>query len=73
MTILGGGGITRELLALLAPFGVHATVVRKETEPVEGADRTVPSAELHSVLPQAQVVFVALALTPETERHHLGA
>jgi phosphoglycerate dehydrogenase-like enzyme len=67
VTILGGGGITGELLALLAPFGVHATVLRKGTQPVEGADRTVPSGELHSVLPQAQVVFVALALTPETE------
>jgi phosphoglycerate dehydrogenase-like enzyme len=67
VTILGGGGITSELLALLAPFGVHATVLRKGTDPVVGAARTVPSAELHSVLPQAQVVFVALALTPETE------
>jgi phosphoglycerate dehydrogenase-like enzyme len=68
VTILGGGGITRELLLLLAPFGVHATVLRRDTEPVAGAERTLPSAELHSALPQAQVVFVALALTPDTER-----
>jgi phosphoglycerate dehydrogenase-like enzyme len=67
VTILGGGGITQELLALLAPFGVHATVVRKSAEPLEGAERTVPSTELRSVLPSALVVFVALALTPETE------
>jgi phosphoglycerate dehydrogenase-like enzyme len=68
VTILGGGGITRELLALLAPFGVHATVVRKGTDPVAGAEHTVASTELHSVLSSALVVFVALALTPETER-----
>jgi phosphoglycerate dehydrogenase-like enzyme len=68
VTILGGGGITTELLALLAPFGVHATVVRKGADPVAGAERTVPSTELHSVLPPALVVFVALALTPETVR-----
>ena len=67
VTILGGGGITQELLALLAPFGVHATVVRKSADPLEGAERTVPSTELRSVLPSALVVFVALALTPETE------
>ena len=67
VTVLGGGGITQELLALLAPFGVHATVVRKSAEPLEGAERTVPSTELRSVLPSALVVFVALALTPETE------
>jgi phosphoglycerate dehydrogenase-like enzyme len=67
VTILGGGGITRELLGLLAPFGVHATVVRKGPDRLDGAERTVPSTELHSVLSPALVVFVALALTPDTE------
>ena len=67
VTILGGGGITRSLLALLAPLRVrHATVVRRSREPVPGAARTVPTQRLHEVLPGAQVVFVALALTPET-------
>ncbi len=67
VTILGGGGITAELLSLLAPFGVHATVLRKGPDAVKGAERTVPSDALHAVLPDALVVFVALALTPETE------
>ncbi|MGD0811125.1 MAG: NAD(P)-dependent oxidoreductase, partial [Acidimicrobiales bacterium] len=67
VTVLGGGGITEELLRLLAPFRVHATVVRKTSRPVEGAERTVGPGELHSVLPGALVVFLALALTPETE------
>jgi phosphoglycerate dehydrogenase-like enzyme len=67
VTILGGGGITQELLRLLAPFRVHATVVRKTAQPVEGAERTVLPDQLHSVLSGALVVFVALALTPETE------
>ncbi len=73
VTVLGGGGITEELLRLLAPFRVHATVVRKTPRPVEGAERTVGQGELHSVLPGALVVFVALALTPETERIISGA
>jgi phosphoglycerate dehydrogenase-like enzyme len=68
VTVLGGGGITEELLKLLGPFRVHATVVRKTQRPVEGAERTVGPDELHAVLPGAQVVFLALALTPETER-----
>lgn len=67
VTLLGGGGITAELLRLLAPFRVHTTVVRKNPQPLEGADRTVTTEELHAVLPGSQVVFVALALTPETE------
>ncbi len=71
VTILGAGGITRELLALLAPFRVQATVVRRGTAPFEGAVRTVTSADLHLALEDALVVFVALALSPETE-HIIG-
>jgi phosphoglycerate dehydrogenase-like enzyme len=67
VTILGGGGIAEELLRLLAPFGVQATVVRRRADPVAGAARTVTMAELDRVLPGALVVFVALALTPETD------
>ncbi len=71
VTILGGGGITASLLQQLAPFRVESTVVRRQTEPVPGADRTVPVSELHSVLPGSLVVVLALALTPET-RHIIG-
>jgi phosphoglycerate dehydrogenase-like enzyme len=72
VTIVGGGGIAKELLRLLAPFGVKATVVRRQAEPLAGAARTVSTAELDDVLPGALVVFVALALTPDTE-HIVGA
>ncbi|HLI02033.1 MAG TPA: D-isomer specific 2-hydroxyacid dehydrogenase family protein [Acidimicrobiales bacterium] len=72
VTILGGGGITDELLRLLAPFGVEATVVRRRADPLPGAARTVATAQLDEVLPGALVVFVALALTPETT-HIIGA
>jgi phosphoglycerate dehydrogenase-like enzyme len=43
-------------------------VVRRHAEPVAGADRTLPTSQLHEALGDALVVFVALALTPETER-----
>jgi phosphoglycerate dehydrogenase-like enzyme len=66
VTILGGGGITEELLRLLAPFRVKATVVRRRADPLPGAYRTVGTEALDDVLPGALVVFVALALTPET-------
>jgi phosphoglycerate dehydrogenase-like enzyme len=68
VTILGGGGITASLLDLLAPFRVTATVVRRTADPVRGAARTVPTDRLIEALADAQVVFLALALTPETER-----
>jgi phosphoglycerate dehydrogenase-like enzyme len=68
VTILGGGGITASLLRLLAPFRVRATVVRRRAEPVPGATLTVPASGLAAALPAAKVVFLALALTPDTER-----
>ena len=70
ITILGGGGVTRELLRLLKPFGVEATVVRRHAEPLPGAVRTVTTGEVDDVLPGALVVFLALALTPATRAHH---
>jgi phosphoglycerate dehydrogenase-like enzyme len=66
VTILGGGGITTKLLEQLAPFRVEATVVRRKADPVTGAARTVSVEDLDEVLPGSLVVYLALALTPET-------
>jgi len=67
VTILGGGGITECLLDLLTPMRCDVTVVRRRPAPMPGAARVVGPDGLHDALPRAQVVFVALALTPETE------
>ena len=66
VVILGGGGIATSLLEQLAPFRVEATVVRRNVAPVAGAAHVVGPERLHDVLPGTLVVFVALALTPET-------
>lgn len=68
VTILGGGEITASLLRLLRPFDCEVTVVRRSPDPLEGADRVVTSERLHDALTDADVVVLALALTPETER-----
>jgi phosphoglycerate dehydrogenase-like enzyme len=68
VTILGGGGIAEELLRLLAPMRARVTVVRRHGPPLAGAERTLSTDQLEDALPGALVVFVALALTPETER-----
>ena len=65
--IVGGGGITEELLRLLAPFRVSSTVVRRSTNALLGADRTVGLSELESHLAGADFVFIASALTEETK------
>ena len=72
VVIIGAGGIARELIALLAPFHTTITVVRRSHEPVPGAHRTVRTGHLPAVLPEADVVIVAAALTGQT-RHLLGA
>jgi phosphoglycerate dehydrogenase-like enzyme len=72
VTILGGGGIAVSLLELLAPMRVTATVVRNRPDPLPGAARTLGQDRLHEALADAQVVFLALALTPST-RHIIGA
>lgn len=72
VVILGGGGITHELLPLLKPFDAHITVLRRSAEPFPGADITATLAELHEVLPAADAVVLALALTDDT-RHVIAA
>jgi phosphoglycerate dehydrogenase-like enzyme len=68
VTILGGGGIAASLLQLLAPLRVTATVVRQRPDPVPGAARTLDVSRLGEALADPLVVFLALALTPRTER-----
>ena len=64
--ILGGGGLTESMVRLFAPFGVDITVVRRSERALEGASRVVPVERLHDVLPEADILIVALALTPQT-------
>lgn len=65
--ILGGGGITEELLKLLAPFRASVTVVRKRPIEMQGATRVVSFLELETQLPHSDLVILATALTPETQ------
>lgn len=67
VSILGGGGITKEIVRLLAPFGCHVTVVRNRVTDMEGVDVVLESDRYVDALPGADVVFLALPLTPETE------
>lgn len=66
VVVFGAGGITSEFLRLLEPFGCHVTVVRRSNAPFAGADRTVSLEERLEVLADADLVVLALALTPET-------
>lgn len=66
--ILGGGGITEELLLLLAPYRANITVVRNRAGELPGSSRTVSFEQFDDYLPSADVVILAAALTDAT-RH----
>ena len=66
VTILGGGGITEALVHLLRPMRTEVTVVRRHPAPMDGVARVLATESLHDALPGADVVVLALALTPET-------
>lgn len=68
VVIIGAGGIAIELARLLEPFGVRLTVVRRSDKPFEGAERTLTGDRLAEVLPEADVVFVAAAMTDDTSK-----
>ena len=68
VVIVGAGGIALELMRLLAPFRTEITVVRRSADLVDGAARTVTADDLHSVLPDADVVILAAASTATTAR-----
>jgi len=52
---------------MLAPFECHITVVRNRVAEMEGVDEVLESDRVIDALTAADVVVLALALTPETE------
>lgn len=66
VVIIGAGGIGVEAVRLFRAFNTDITVVRRRQEPVASADRTVTTGELKAVLPDADVVVIAAALTEGT-------
>lgn len=67
ITVFGAGGITEELIGLLSGWNVELTVVRRKPDPLPGAARTFGFDDRLDALPGADLVILALALTPETE------
>ncbi|MET0784552.1 MAG: D-isomer specific 2-hydroxyacid dehydrogenase family protein [Leifsonia flava] len=72
VVIIGAGGIAIELIRLLEPFAPRITIVRRRADAVPGAAETVGADDLHRVLPRADLVVVAAALTGGT-RHLFGS
>ncbi len=68
VTIFGAGGITEQLIGLLEPMRCEITVVRRRPEPVLGAHRVVTTEDRLDAMAGADLVVLALALTPDTAK-----
>ncbi|BCK57657.1 D-isomer specific 2-hydroxyacid dehydrogenase family protein [Nocardia wallacei] len=73
VAIVGAGGIGRELVTLLHPFGARVIAVNRSGTPVSmpGVVETVAAHRLPEVWPRADHVVVAAPATPQT-RHLVG-
>ena len=67
-TMVGFGSIGYEVARRIKPYGVHLTVVRRDTDNRGLADSVITLAEIASALPQSDVVVLACSLNDET-RH----
>ncbi len=67
VTILGGGAIAECLVELLSPWDVHITVVRNRVQHMDGVDLVLEADRYADGLAGADLVVLALALTPDTE------
>jgi phosphoglycerate dehydrogenase-like enzyme len=67
VSIFGGGGITESLVRLLGPWGCTVTVVRRNVMPMPGVDRVLAAGTVDEALSGADLVVLALPLTPDTE------
>ena len=67
VTILGGGGITESLVRLLAPWDATSPSSATTPSTMDGVDEVLESDRFADALPGADLVVLALALTPETD------
>jgi phosphoglycerate dehydrogenase-like enzyme len=67
VSILGGGGIAESLVRLLQPFDCHITVVRQHVRDMDGVDDVLEADRYPDALAGADLVVLALSLTPETD------
>lgn len=66
--VFGTGGIGGALVPMLQPLAARIVAVNRSGKALEGAERTVTTAELPTVLAEADFVVLAAALTPKTDR-----
>lgn len=66
VAVVGAGGIGKQIIAYLKPFGPRIIAVNHSGREVEGADEVVRFADVEQVWPRADIVIQVAPLTKET-------
>jgi phosphoglycerate dehydrogenase-like enzyme len=65
-TLIGFGAIGSEIAKRVKPYGVHLTVVRRQSDDRGLADAIIPLSDVGKALPETDVVILACALNDQT-------
>ena len=68
VALIGAGGIGKELIHMLKPFGVRIIAVNRSGSAVEGTDAVHTLDEMDSVWEEADVFILSTPLTEETHQ-----
>lgn len=66
IVVVGTGSLGGAAIKKLAPLGPHIIGVNRHGKPVDGCNEVVTIAELDTVLPKADYLYLAVPDTPET-------
>lgn len=66
VVVVGTGSLGGAVIRKLAPLGPNLVGVNRRGGDVEGCARVVPAGEIDTVLPDADILYLAMPDTPET-------
>ena len=66
IVVVGTGNLGAAMIRLLAPLGPNIIGVNRKGGPVEGCSKVVSVNKIDSVLPKADILYLATPETPET-------
>ena len=67
IVIVGTGSLGSSMIKLISPLGANIIGVNKKGGSVEGCSKVITSEKIDTVLPKADILYLALPETPETK------
>ena len=67
IVVVGTGSLGSSMIKLVAPLGANVIGVNRKGRMVEGCSKVVTTDEIDSVLPEADILYLALPETSETK------